>query len=82
MIRTDFRNESVAQIENSSGQRSVFRWLALLMSRLMPRRRRAATRARIDFLDDRMLRDVGLRRDQLSGNVEPLSHSHHGPRFL
>lgn len=80
MMHADLQHDScdsVAEIENGSGHRSIFRWLAALISR----RRRAATRVRLDVLDDRMLRDVGLRRDQLTGNIERLSQSPHGPRF-
>jgi uncharacterized protein YjiS (DUF1127 family) len=72
------RRESVAQIDKSVGHWFVFRWLALLMSR----RRHNATRARLDLLDDRMLRDVGLRRDQLFGTVERLPRSPQDSRFL
>lgn len=78
MMHSDFKHDSVARIKNGSGRRSVFRWLSLLMSR----RRRTAARARLDLLDDRMLRDVGLRRDQLSGKYERTTQIPHGPRFL
>lgn len=72
-MHSSSRRESVTQIDKSVGHWFVFRWLALLMSW----RRQNAIRAKLDLLDDRMLRDVGLRRDQLSGNVERLPRSPH-----
>lgn len=78
MIRTDFNPESAAPIEKGFFRWPIPGWIALPISW----RRRAATKARLDRLDDRMLRDVGLYRDQFSSNVERLPQTLHGQRFL
>jgi uncharacterized protein YjiS (DUF1127 family) len=77
-MHSDFTHDSAAPIRSGSGQPFVLRWFALLMAR----RRRAATRASLDRLDARMLRDVGLRRDQLTGTLERLPHLPRRPMFL
>lgn len=77
MMHSDLKRGSIATIEPDLGHRSILRWFA----RLMARRRRAATRARLDYLDDHMLRDVGLRRDKFTGKVERHTQFHDGPIF-
>jgi uncharacterized protein YjiS (DUF1127 family) len=77
MTHSDFDCDSTTTLGRDADRHFVLRWFA----RLVARRRRAATRARLDVLDDHMLRDVGLGRDQITGKVGRHPQFHHGPIF-
>jgi len=76
-MHSDVECDSIATLGRDPDRHLVLRWFA----RLMARRRRAATRERLDLLDDHMLGDVGLRRDRFTGKVERHTQIHHGPLF-
>lgn len=65
------RGESVAKAAASAAQ-GLFGWLRPAFAAFERAQARSAARRSLYLLDDRLLKDIGLRRDQVAGTVDQM----------